>query len=96
MDDFKVTSSNLKVDEFFSNKFSTYPNPANSIVTLSNTDNLLVTAVSISDINGRTVKNMEVNNLSEVEMNVAELTSGVYFINVTTDSGNAVKKFIKN
>jgi hypothetical protein len=96
MDDFKVTSSNLKVDEFFSNKFSAYPNPANSIVTLSNTDNLLVTAVSISDINGRTVKNMEINNLSEVEMNVAELTSGVYFMNVTTDSGKAVKKFIKN
>ena len=96
VDDFKVTSSNLKVDEFFSNKFSAYPNPANSVVTLSNTDNILVTAVSISDINGRTVKNMEVNNLSEVEMNVAELTSGVYFMNVTTDSGKAVKKFIKN
>jgi len=96
VDDFKVTSSNLKVDEFFSNKFSAYPNPANGVVTLSNTDNILVTAVSISDINGRTVKNMEINNLSEVEMNVAELTSGVYFMNVTTDSGKAVKKFIKN
>jgi Secretion system C-terminal sorting domain len=96
VDDFLVTSSNLKVDDFFSNKFSAYPNPANSIVTLSNTDNLLVTAVSISDINGRTVKNMDVNNLSEVELNVSELTSGVYFMNVTTDSGKAVKKFIKN
>ena len=29
-------------------------------------------------------------------MNVSELTSGVYFMNVTTDAGKAVKKFIKN
>ncbi len=96
MDDFKVTSSNLKTASFFSNKFSTYPNPANNTVTVSNDENLLVTDVNITDINGRTVKNMKVNNLSEVEMNVAELTAGVYFMNVTTDAGKAVKKFIKN
>ena len=96
MDDFKVTSSNLKAESFFSNKFSTYPNPANTTVTVSNDENLLVTDVNITDINGRTVKSMKVNNLSEVEMNVSELTSGVYFMNVTTDVGKAVKKFIKN
>jgi hypothetical protein len=29
-------------------------------------------------------------------MNISELTSGVYFMNIDTDSGRAVKKFIKN
>lgn len=96
VDDFKVTSSNLKTASFFSNKFSAYPNPANSTVTVSNNENLLVTDVTITDINGRTVKSLKVNNLSEVQMNISELTAGVYFMNVTTDSGKAVKKFIKN
>ena len=96
VDDFKVTSSNLKTDEFFSNKFSTYPNPAKETVTISNSDNILLTDVNITDINGRTVKTFKVNNLSEVQFNVTELTAGVYFMNITTDSGKAVKKFIKN
>ena len=96
VDDFKITSSNLKTDEFFSNKFSAYPNPAKETVTISNNDNILLTDVNITDINGRTVKILKVNNLSEVQMNVSELTAGVYFMNITTDSGKAVKKFIKN
>lgn len=96
MDDFKITSSNLKTDEFFSNKFSAYPNPAKETVTISNNDSILLTDVSITDINGRTVKTIKVNNLSEVQVNVSELTAGIYFMNVNTDSGKAVKRFIKN
>lgn len=96
VDDFRVTSSNLKVDEFFSSKFSTYPNPANNIVTISNTDNILLTNVVITDINGRNVKEVKVNNASETEINISDLTAGIYFMNIQTDNGKAVKKIIKN
>ena len=92
----KYTGTVLKTDTFNASKFSTYPNPVSDNVTISNSDNILLTDVSITDINGRTVKSLKVNNLSEVQMNVAELTAGVYFMNVTTDFGKAVKKFIKN
>lgn len=96
VDDFSVTSSNLRTDEFFANKFKTYPNPVNDVVTISNNDNVLVSEVTINDINGRTIKTLKVNNISEVQMNVSDLTSGVYFMNIITDSGKAVKKFVKN
>ena len=96
VDDFKVTSSNLKTDEFFSNKFSAYPNPTNSVVNITNSDNILLSEVTITDMNGRIVKTVNANNLTEVQINVADLTTGVYFMNVATDSGKAVKKFIKN
>ncbi len=96
VDDFKVTSSNLRTDEFLSSKFSTYPNPSTNIVTVSNSENIIFTEVAITDINGRTVKNINVNDLSEVQINVSDLNSGVYFMNITSDSGKAVKKFIKN
>jgi hypothetical protein len=59
-------------------------------------NNIVFTNVAINDINGRTVKTMKVNNLSEVQLDVNELSAGVYFMNITTDSGIAVKKFIKN
>jgi hypothetical protein len=96
VDDFKITSSNLKVDEFFSSKFSTYPNPANNSVTVSNNDNILLSNVVITDINGRNVKEVKVNNVSETEINISDLTSGIYFMNIDTDNGKAVKKIIKN
>lgn len=56
VDDFRVTSSNLRTDEFFSNKFSTYPNPSTNVVTVSNSENIIFSEVVITDLNGRTVK----------------------------------------
>lgn len=96
VDDFKVTTTGLSVNESLAKKFSAYPNPATSSVTISNNDNITLTDVVINDINGRTVKTMKVNNLSEVQLDVNELSAGVYFMNITTDEGVAVKKFIKN
>ena len=96
VDDFKVTTTGLGINEAFAKKFNTYPNPATNVVTISNNDNILLTNVAINDINGRTIKTVAVSNLSEVELNVSDLSAGVYFMNVSTDSGIAVKKFIKN
>lgn len=97
VDDFKVTTTaDMGVNEAFAKKFSAYPNPANNVVNISNNYNITLTNVDINDINGRTVKTMKVNNLSEVQIDVTELSAGVYFMNINTDSGIAVKKFIKN
>ena len=92
----KYTGTVLLNEAFKSIKFAAFPNPVSNVLTISNNDNILLTDVNITDINGRTVKILKVNNLSEVQMNVSELTAGVYFMNITTDSGKAVKKFIKN
>jgi hypothetical protein len=97
LDNITVTATvPLSGDEFFSTKLNAYPNPVKNSVTISSSDNILLTEVSINDINGRTVKTMKVNNLTEVQLDVNELSSGLYFMNITTDSGIAVKKFIKN
>jgi len=101
-DQYVMFLDNIKIDgtlsneEFFSSKFATYPNPANSTVTISSSENILLSEVIITDINGRTVSVNKINNLTEAQINVSELTSGIYFMNLTTDSGKAVKKFIKN
>jgi hypothetical protein len=95
VDDFTVTTTGLGVKENLASKFSAYPNPANNTVNVSNNYNITLTSVNITDINGRIVKTINVNNLSEVQMNVSELNTGVYFMNIDTDSGKVVKKFIK-
>lgn len=96
VDDFKVTTTGLGVNEAFARKFSISPNPSNNVINVSNNANILLNKVSITDVNGRIVKSTDLSNISEVEMNISELTSGVYFMNIDTDSGRATKKFIKN
>lgn len=96
LDDFKVTTTGLGVNEAFARKFSIYPNPANNVLNISNNDNIVLNNVEINDINGRTIKTIEANNVSEIQINVAELSAGVYFLNINSDAGSAVKKIIKN
>lgn len=86
----------LSNDEFFSSKFATYPNPAKDVLNISTSENILVSNVSITDINGRVIQNTAVNNVSEAQISVANLTSGIYFLNIDSDGGKAVKKFVKN
>ena len=96
VDDFKVTTTGLAVDQFFADKFSVSPNPANSVINISNAQGIALTDVSITDINGRVVKNVAVGNVTDSQINVGELNSGIYFLNINSEAGKAVKKFIKN
>lgn len=95
VDDFIVTSSNLRNDDYLSNKFSVYPNPVNNVININNSENALINEVTITDINGRTIKNVN-SNVSQTEINVSELNTGVYFLKINSDIGNAIKKFVKN
>lgn len=89
-------TSNLGTAKFNENSFTAYPNPVNDVVTITNKDNATFNAISITDINGRTVKSVKADNVSELQVNVSELNSGIYFLNISSENGKAVKKFIKN
>ncbi|RZJ33853.1 MAG: T9SS type A sorting domain-containing protein [Flavobacterium sp.] len=97
VDDFKVTSSNLSVNQALANKFSVYPNPANNVVTISSADAIGVNNISITDLNGRVVKNVKVTDAPQsIEVNVSDLSSGMYMMNISSAEGTAVKKIVKN
>jgi hypothetical protein len=73
--------------------YSMYPNPANDFITVANTAD--VSKVDIYDVTGKMV--MTVNVASEnVTLNVADLNSGMYIINVTNEKGVQTSKFVKN
>lgn len=95
VDDVKVTSSNLAVDEVFSSKFAVYPNPSNGVINLSNNDNIMMKDMNITDINGRIVKSVNLNGVSEAQVNISDLSNGVYMLNIFSDQGKAVKKIVK-
>ncbi|GEP51817.1 hypothetical protein FNO01nite_24890 [Flavobacterium noncentrifugens] len=75
--------------------FVVSPNPATSLITVSN-EKSPITNVSITDLNGRIVKENAVNNLSKVDMNISDLSAGVYMMNIKSNEGTATKKIVKN
>ena len=76
--------------------FSVSPNPANDFITVSNSENILVNTISITDLNGRVVKQNSFSDVTNVQVNISDLASGVYMMNITSDKGSVTKKIIKN
>lgn len=74
---------------------SVYPNPANDTVYISSDKNTF-NNVSVVDMNGRVVKTASFDNASTLSMDIAELSSGVYFLNINSAEGTVNRKLIKN
>ena len=92
VDDFKVTATTLSNSDFSKDTFSIYPNPATSVLNITNFNNVEINNISVTDINGRVVKN-QVSSLSQI--NVSDLNAGVYFVTIEAVEGKTTKKFIK-
>mgnify|MGYP006201066821 CR=1 FL=1 len=56
---------------------------------------IIENGTTIVDVNGRSVQTFVVNQ-TQTKINVSDLTSGIYFLNIETNEGSTVKKFIKN
>lgn len=75
------------------NVVSVYPNPANNLVNISNTKN--IETVSITDMNGRVVKSQKFDGVTNAQLNISDLASGVYVIDVIAEGVSTVKKIVK-
>ncbi|NBL64192.1 T9SS type A sorting domain-containing protein [Flavobacterium sp. NST-5] len=95
VDDFAVTL-NLSNEKFTSNTLTVHPNPSNGIINISNSADVLLSNIAVMDINGRTVKNVSLNNVSEAQINISDLSAGVYMMNISSDQGTVTKKIVKN
>lgn len=94
VDNFTVSEVLSRTDFLFS-KIAIFPNPTTGIVNIKNDANVLIDKIDINDINARTIKTIEVNNISNVEVNISDLTSGIYFMNIKTNEGSTTKKIVK-
>ena len=73
--------------------FKTYPNPANDILNISASSKL--TQIEIYSILGRKVLTKDINT-TEDQINISNLTKGVYIIKTYIDNAVGSFKFIKN
>ena len=84
----------VSVEESLSEDVEIYPNPARDFVKLS-AISCQLSAIRVYNYLGILIEEIEINS-DEVEINVSEYNSGIYFISIQTENGNLIKKFIKN
>lgn len=88
----KLSAENLSNASFEENKLTVFPNPASNRLNLSITNNLTINKVKITDLLGKFVYEQTDNTH---QINIENLTSGIYFIQVFTNESEYKTKFIK-
>jgi hypothetical protein len=91
LDSFSLTST-LSSENFETYNFEIYPNPVTTMLNISNINNVEIKNISVTDINGRVVKN-QAGSLTQI--NVSDLNAGVYFVTIEAAEGKTTQKFIK-
>jgi len=87
----QFTSSGIETvnDDFI----SIYPNPASNLLNV-NTNNKVFTNVEIVNIAGKTVRKEIISN-SNCQIDISNLSSGIYFITISDKFNKMTLKFIK-
>ncbi|MBV1925278.1 MAG: ASPIC/UnbV domain-containing protein, partial [Dokdonia sp.] len=83
--------SELSLDDTSLAVFSLYPNPANSSFTIA-TPSPVEGSLSIYDITGKQVINEDLMALTEHNIDISELTAGVYFVSLGTQTIKLIKR----
>lgn len=91
VENYKVNVQSSASISDFSSSFSVYPNPAKDVLNISNSIGAEINTITVSDINGRTVK--QFGSVSQI--NISDLNAGVYFVNISSNEGSLTKKVVK-
>lgn len=83
------TTPPTAIDEADGETWNIYPNPASNTVTIAGAGQATVT---IKDLTGRTVATHNITEGSSID--ISTLTAGAYFLHITSDGTNAVRKLI--
>lgn len=85
-------SGNLSTPDFVLPNFKNYPNPVERILSISNTST--IDEIEIVSISGKSILSKKINN-THSEIDLAPISSGFYFLKVTSEGKTKTVKFIK-
>ena len=92
-----TTATGINSIAYDNKNINIYPNPTNSLISIKSTTLAKIENVLISDLLGKTVLEMKINNTEFINsIDISKLSSGQYFIKIKTSDGFVNKKIIKN
>ena len=71
-----------------------YPNPMDDVLSISSPYHE-ISSIQVYDLQGKRVTNFEGLHLAMIEISLAELVSGMYFLKIQTDGGQITKRLVK-
>jgi PKD repeat protein len=83
----------LSIDKFSTESISLYPNPSSSAITISAQS--LPDSYTIYNTLGQVLKQSQVQTTVDLNINIGNLSDGMYFIKLTKNSSSQVLSFIK-
>lgn len=91
IDNMSICSS---INEFQNGISNIYPNPSRDFVYIELNKNIvhLINYISISDINGREIKRVSNHHYENEQINITNLSPGLYFLNVFNEYGALLGK----
>ncbi|MDC7996311.1 proprotein convertase P-domain-containing protein, partial [Altibacter sp. HG106] len=94
---FELTvESTFGVEDVLAKEVSIYPNPARNVINITNGSAIGLDNATIYDVNGRLVQTIDLTNMTtEKSVDVSQLASGVYMVNIQGEGGNTIKRLIK-
>jgi hypothetical protein len=79
----------------FSGNIHIFPNPTQDMIYIEMPDNIAIKSISIYSLDGKLIKRNRYSFIS-TQLNIANLKSGSYILNIETDTGNYKQIIIKN
>lgn len=82
----------LSSENFNKSNFLIYPNPVKDILKIQNINNLQINKISVFDVFGKKILEENQNTTS---INIQNIQSGLYFLEIESDGKTSLNKFIK-
>lgn len=84
---YKMIDASLSVNDFGNKGLQLYPNPVQNELVVQNDNNLLLRAVTITDLTGKVVLTQGLDALAVNRISVASLAKGIYLATVDGPNG---------
>lgn len=85
----------LSTEGFFASNFAVSPNPASTVLNINARTGAALGQIQLTDINGRIVKTAHAANVSDTQLDLSDLSAGVYLLKIASEAGVGTSKIIK-
>lgn len=89
-----ITQATLSLSDFEKSEFVLYPNPVKDIINVENNQKN-IEEIELFDLTGRLLVNVRPDS-SAAQLNLSELSNGLYLLKVTSAGKSVTKKVVKN
>jgi hypothetical protein len=88
----KLATDSLNTSDILKNDLKVFPNPTKATLTFQNPNNVTIDKISITDLAGKTILQLEQN---ATQINVEQLATGMYILQAYSGEEKYTTKFIK-